>query len=87
MNLAVWTPALSTGDRLPVYMLIHGGANRLGSSEMIDLYAAQLAAQGVVVVSVQYRLGAMGWLTLPEMDKDSGKGPKGNFGVLDLVDA
>ncbi|QKK28872.1 carboxylesterase family protein [Rhizobium indicum] len=87
LNLAVWTPAHSIGDRLPIYMLIHGGANRLGSSEMKDLYAAQLAAKGVVVVSVQYRLGAMGWLSLPEMDKDSGKGPKGNFGVLDLVDA
>ncbi|MGO8189781.1 carboxylesterase family protein, partial [Rhizobium leguminosarum] len=54
---------------------------------MTDLYASQLAAQGVVVVSVHYRLGAMGWLSLPEMDKDSGKGPKGNFGVLDRVDA
>ncbi|MEH7847275.1 carboxylesterase family protein [Rhizobium laguerreae] len=87
LNLAVWTPAHATTDRLPVYMLIHGGANRLGSSGMPDLYAAQLAAQGVVVVSVQYRLGAMGWLSLPEMAKEGEKAPKGNFGVLDLVDA
>ncbi|EUB99307.1 Carboxylesterase type B [Rhizobium sp. CF080] len=87
LNLAVWTPAQSTSDRLPVYMLIHGGANRLGSAAMRDLYAAQLAAKGVVVVSVQYRLGALGWLSLPEMAKENANGPKGNFGVLDLVDA
>lgn len=87
LNLAIWTPAQSTSDRLPVYMLIHGGANRLGSSAMKDLYAAQLAAKGVVVVSVQYRLGAMGWLSLPEMAKENPNGPKGNFGVLDLVQA
>ncbi|MGV1989190.1 carboxylesterase/lipase family protein [Agrobacterium sp. 22-221-1] len=87
LNLTVWTPAQDTDDRLPVYMLIHGGANRLGSAAMKDLYAAQLAAKGVVVVSVQYRLGAPGWLSLPEMAKENPNGPKGNFGVLDLVDA
>ncbi|MBF2714089.1 carboxylesterase family protein [Agrobacterium vitis] len=87
LNLAIWTPAHSSSDRLPVYMLIHGGANRLGANGMKDLYAAQLAAKGVVVVSVQYRLGAPAWLSLPEMAKASSAGPKGNFGVLDLVDA
>lgn len=87
LNLSIWTLAEHTNDRLPVYMLIHGGANRLGSAAMKDLYAAQLAAKGVVVVSVQYRLGALGWLSLPEMAKDNPNGPKGNFGVLDLVDA
>ncbi|MGV1988198.1 carboxylesterase family protein [Agrobacterium sp. 22-221-1] len=87
LNLAIWTPAESTEERLPVYMLIHGGANRLGSSAMKDLYAAELAAKGVVVVSVQYRLGAPAWLALPEMATENPDGPKGNFGVLDLVDA
>lgn len=87
LNLAVWTPAQSISDRLPVYMLIHGGANRLGANSWKDLYPAELAAKGVVVVSVQYRLGAPAWLSLPEMDKERPNGPKGNFGVLDLVEA
>ncbi len=87
LNLSVWTPAEGPSDDLPVYMLIHGGANRLGSSAMPDLYPAELAARGVVVVSVQYRLGGQGWLSLPEMASESPNGPKGNFGVLDLVDA
>lgn len=85
LNLSIWTPAEASEDRLPVYLLIHGGANRLGSAAMDDLYPAELAAQGVVVVSVQYRLGAQGWLALPEMAGSAG--PKGNWGLLDLVDA
>ncbi|MGV1822387.1 carboxylesterase family protein [Agrobacterium tumefaciens] len=87
LNLSIWTPAESPTDNLPVYVLIHGGANRLGSSAMSDLYPAVLAAQGVIVVSVQYRLGGQGWLSLPEMAEENPQGPKGNFGVLDLVDA
>jgi len=87
LNLSIWTPAETTGQRLPVYMLIHGGANRVGASAMQDLYPAELAARGVVVVSVQYRLGAPAWLSLPEMAVENPDGPKGNFGILDLVDA
>ncbi|MCF1495729.1 carboxylesterase family protein [Agrobacterium vitis] len=87
LNLVVWTPAQSPDEKLPVYMLIHGGANRVGTNSWRDLYAAQLAAKGVVVVSVQYRLGGQGWLSLPEMAAENPNGPKGNFGVLDLVDA
>jgi para-nitrobenzyl esterase len=87
LNVSVWTPAESTEARLPVYMLIHGGANRVGASAMKDLYPAALAAKGVVVVSVQYRLGAPAWLSLPEMATENPGGPRGNFGVLDLVDA
>lgn len=87
LNLTVWTPAESTDARLPVYMLIHGGANRLGSAAMDGIYAAELASHGIVVVSVQYRLGAQGFMALPEMAEENPDGPKGNFGVLDLVTA
>lgn len=87
LNLTVWTPAESPDANLPVYMLIHGGANRLGSAAMGSLYAAELAAKGIVVVSVQYRLGAQGFMALPGMAEENPDGPKGNFGVLDLVTA
>ncbi|MCT7376731.1 carboxylesterase family protein [Chelativorans salis] len=88
LNLAVWTPAKSTNDQLPVYMMIHGGANRLGSASAWDfLNASELAAQGVVVVSVQYRLGAQGFLSLPEMKDENPDGLAGNFAILDLVTA
>ncbi|WP_051776677.1 carboxylesterase family protein [Pseudorhizobium pelagicum] len=87
LNLTVWTPAESNDEKIPVYMLIHGGANRLGSSAMRDIYAAELASQGIVVVSVQYRLGAQGFMALPEMAHNSPNGAKGNFAVLDLISA
>ena len=83
----IWTPAASADEALPVYMLIHGGANRMGSAQYDDLQAAGLAAKGVVVVSVQYRLGPMGWMALPEMIEESPEGAAGNFGLLDLVTA
>lgn len=85
--LNVWTPAASSEERLPVYMLMHGGANRSGSNASDSLYAAELAAKGIVVVSVHYRLGAPGFLALPEMAQENPDGIVGNYAVLDLVDA
>lgn len=85
--LNIWTPADKAGEKLPVYMLIHGGANRTGSAQYDDLQAAELASHGLVVVSVQYRLGALGFMALPEMAQEDPEGAVGNYGVLDLVDA
>lgn len=85
--LNVWTPALASDEKLPVYMLMHGGANRSGSNGSNSLNAAELAAKGIVVISVHYRLGAPGFLALPEMASESPDGAVGNYAVLDLVDA
>ncbi len=86
LNLNIWTPARNADAKLPVYMLIHGGANRTGSAQYDDLQAEELAAQGIVVVSVQYRLGALGFLALTELAEEA-DGAVGNYAVLDLVDA
>ncbi|NTF83956.1 carboxylesterase/lipase family protein [Rhizobium rhizogenes] len=85
LNLIVYTPARSVSDRLPVYMQVYGGANRGGRASQPDINASRLAAKGIVVVSVQYRMGPMGFLALPEMAKENVKGAAGNYGVLDLV--
>jgi para-nitrobenzyl esterase len=85
--LNIWTPAQSGEEKLPVYMLVHGGANRSGSNSEDELYAAELAAKGLVVVSVNYRLGALGFLALPEMAKENEHGTVGNFAILDLIKA
>ncbi|WP_159586679.1 carboxylesterase/lipase family protein [Chelativorans xinjiangense] len=87
LNLNVFTPAQSANAKLPVYMLIHGGANRTGANSERDIYAAELAAKGIVVVSVQYRLGAFGFMALPEMAEENPEGVAGNYGLLDLVKA
>ncbi|KNY29622.1 carboxylesterase/lipase family protein [Pseudobacteroides cellulosolvens] len=73
---------------LPVYFWIHGGGNVTGGAE--DFFFAQFLAQkyNVVVVVVEYRLGAMGWLTHPALTSNGTVEDKsGNFGTLDIIKA
>lgn len=87
LNLNVWTPAKSPKDKLPVYVWIHGGANHHGYASEMEFYASKLAAKGVIVVSVQYRLGALGFLALPELSAESPHKVSGNYAILDLIQA
>ncbi|NEY32728.1 carboxylesterase family protein [Streptomyces sp. PRKS01-65] len=80
LNLNVWTPAPGrTGGRLPVMVWIHGGAFRNGSGSLPSYDGARLAAAGVVCVTLNYRLGAEGFLLL-----DDGTA---NLGLLDQIAA
>lgn len=87
LNLNVWTPAKSTKAKLPVYVWIHGGANHHGYASEMEFYASKLAAKGIIVVSVQYRLGALGWLALPKLSAESPNKVSGNYAMLDLIKA
>jgi len=95
LQLNVWTPADYTADsKLPVLFFIHGGANILGSASQgplpgRPLYTGQSLAEteGVVVVTVQYRLGPLGFLALPELSAESETGGSGNYAPLDHVAA
>ena len=79
--LNVWTPATDAAKR-PVMVWIHGGAFVIGAGSQPLYDAGQLARRGdVVVVTLNYRLGALGFLHLPEM------GASGNLGILDQVAA
>ncbi|MGH0028389.1 MAG: carboxylesterase/lipase family protein [Myxococcota bacterium] len=76
------------GSRLPVMVFIHGGGNSIGSAEVYD--AARLARDnGVVVVTVHYRLGVFGWFSHRALRQDapSPAHASGNWGTLDLVAA
>jgi para-nitrobenzyl esterase len=84
LYLNVWAPAKHAGERLPVMVWIHGGAYVIGSGS-IDGEA--LARQGVVVVTINYRLGAFGFLAHPLLSKESEKGVSGNYGLLDQIAA
>jgi len=57
LGLNVWTPARSADEKLPVYVWIHGGGNDHGYASEIEFYASRLAAKGIIVVPVQYRVG------------------------------
>ena len=92
LTLNVWAPVLDGGklpqgpDRLPVMVWIHGGGNSLGSAANYDL--GHLAAgQRVLAISVQYRLGPLGWLRHPALRDGDPAGDSGNFGTLDLIQA
>ena len=87
LNLNVFTPANGPDEKLPVYMWIHGGANAHGGASEIEFWAPKLADKGIVIVSVQYRLGVFGNLSLPEIEAESPNGIAGNQRLQDLIAA
>lgn len=85
LTLNIWAPA--DAFRAPVFVWIHGGA-LLGGSSKESLYdGTQLAAHGIVVVSINYRLGVLGFLAHPELSVESPLGVSGNYGLLDQIEA
>ena len=87
LYLNVWTPAASASERLPVYVYIYGGANREGSGAVPVYDGEGLARKGIVFVTVNYRLGVFGFLTHPELTRESERHVSGNYAILDLVAA
>jgi para-nitrobenzyl esterase len=83
LYLNVWTPARTFRERLPVMVWIHGGSflSGSGSSPLYD--GAQLAAHGVVVVTINYRLGPFGFFAHPLLTAESPHHSSGNYGLLD----
>lgn len=87
LYLNVWTPAKSAGEKIPVMVFIHGGAFGQGAGS-ISLYdGTALAKKGVIVVTLNYRLGALGFLAHPQLVKESTNGSSGNYGLLDQLAA
>ena len=85
LTLNVWAP---TGIRnAPVFFWIYGGALTNGASREALYDGSRLAARGLVVVSINYRLGVFGWLAHPELSTESPKGVSGNYGLLDQIEA
>jgi para-nitrobenzyl esterase len=87
LYLNVWTPATSPGDRLPVMVWIYGGGYQYGSASEIQYGGASLAKKGVVVVTVNYRVGAFGFLSHPQLAAESPEGSTGHYGILDNIAA
>ena len=82
--LNVWAPREADGP-LPVMVWIHGGGYRLGSGSGTG--GAPLAARGVVLVTINYRLNVFGFLAHPALSAESPHGASGNYGLLDMVAA
>jgi para-nitrobenzyl esterase len=87
LYLNVWTPATSPDGNLPVMVWIHGGSFNTGAGS-IDMYNGKnLARQNVVLVTINYRLGPLGFLSHPSLSKESTQGVSGNYGLLDQIAA
>lgn len=87
LTLNVWAPADSATGKLPVMVWIHGGGLLDGSGSVPQYAGGQLATRGVIVVTLNYRLGALGFLAHPELNRESPHGGSGNYGLLDQIAA
>lgn len=85
LTLNIWTPPHLKDARLPVLVWIHGGAFILGSGRFPE--APALANRGLVVVTMNYRLGVFGFLSHPWLRGESPAGASGNYGLMDQVAA
>ncbi len=87
LTLNVWTPARVATERRPVLVFIHGGANTEGSSAVPVYDGEGLASRGLVVVTINYRLGILGFFTHPALRQEASYGASGNYGLLDQIAA
>ncbi|HEX7873003.1 MAG TPA: carboxylesterase family protein [Sphingobium sp.] len=88
LTLNIWAPAGAKRDAgLPVIVYIHGGSFVAGSARKPLYVGDRLAAAGAVVVGINYRLGALGFLALPELSAESPDHASGNYGLMDQIAA
>jgi len=83
--LNVWTPAKSSREKLPVMVWIYGGGFSNGGTASPLYSGNNIANNGVIMVSVAYRLGAPGFMAHPELSAESENGVSGNYGLLDQI--
>lgn len=88
LYLNVWTTQPgNTEAKLPVALWIHGGGYREGWGSEPEFDAKYWADKGVVLVSINYRLGVFGFLTHPELSAENEHGVSGNYGILDQIES
>src|SRR5580765_2512383 len=87
LTLNVWTPSLDPSAKRPVMVWIHGGGFTTGSGGGVLYRGDRMSAHGdVVVVTINYRLGALGFATHPDL-RDAESGVCGNWGLQDQIAA
>ena len=82
LYLSVETPAKSSAERLPVFVMIHGGGFATGSYSGTQ---ESFVRDGIIYCSIEYRLGVLGFLAHPELSKESPRGISGNYGIQDQI--
>ncbi len=87
LYLNIRTPAPDPLAQLPVMVWIHGGDHQDGASSDLPYQSNELVRHGVVLVTINYRLGLLGYLCHPELSRKSGREVSGNYGTLDQIAA
>jgi para-nitrobenzyl esterase len=87
LYLNVWTPAKAASDRIPVLVWIYGGGYNAGATSIPTYSGDKLANKGVVLVSIAYRVGPIGFLAHPGLSAESPRHVSGNYGLLDMIAA
>ena len=87
LHLNLWMPAEPATKKLPVMVWIHGGGFTAGATSEPRQDGGNLCKRGVLVVSMNYRMGIFGFFSHAELDKESGHDASGNYGLLDQVAA
>ncbi len=87
LYLNIWTPAKSAHQRLPVIVWIYGGGYISGSASMPLYWGDRLAQKGVIIVTIAYRVGPLGFLAHPELTRESPHHSSGNYGLMDQIAA
>ena len=88
LYLNVWSPAnAAKNTKLPVMVWIHGGAFVFGSGSQPDFSGEQFAKQGVILVTINYRLGRLGFFAFPALSKEHPDEPKGDYAYMDQIAA
>jgi para-nitrobenzyl esterase len=83
--LNIWSPAKSPRDRIPVFVWIYGGGFVMGSTSEPTYSGEKLAKKGVMLVSIAYRVGQMGFFVHPELSAETKNRVSGNYGLLDMI--
>ena len=82
LYLNVYTTARTGEEKLPVLIYIHGGGFKGGYPYEVEFDWEHMAKKGIVVVSIAYRLGVLGFLAHPWLSAEAPEDPKGNYGTL-----
>jgi len=87
LYLNIWTPAKSVKEKLPVFVWIYGGGFSSGSAACAVYDGEEMSKKGIIFVSINYRVGVLGFLVHPELSRETDNKVSGNYGLLDQVAA
>lgn len=87
LYLNIWTPDTTGTKRLPILFYIHGGAYIAGYSWEMEFDGEAMCRRGCILVTIGYRLGALGFFAHPELSKRAPNGVSGNYAISDCIQA